>query len=109
MLAAVSVLGTLFAGFAIRAAQVTYNNEAPLLAARLRRFIVVIAVLGLVLVAIGLLDGQLERSRDVRGVSGDLLRRSCGTGAAVVAAALNPCRALPHPTARSVPGHHQTL
>jgi len=58
VLAALATLGTLLAGFAIRATQVTYPHEAPLLAGRLRRFIVVIAALGLVLVGVGLLPGQ---------------------------------------------------
>jgi hypothetical protein len=58
VLAALATLGTLFAGFAIRATQVTYPHEAPLLAGRLRRFILGIAALGLVLVGVGLLPGQ---------------------------------------------------
>lgn len=58
VLAAVATLGTLLAGFASKAAAVTYDHEAPVLAARLRRFVVVIAVLGLVLLGVGLLPGQ---------------------------------------------------
>jgi hypothetical protein len=58
ILAAMATLGTLLAGFAIQAAEVTYLGDAPLFAARLRRLIVVIAVLGAALVAVGFLPGQ---------------------------------------------------
>lgn len=58
VLAGLATLGTLLAGFASQVAAVTYEPEATVLAARLRRFIRVIAVLGLVLVGVGLLPGQ---------------------------------------------------
>jgi hypothetical protein len=58
VLATAATLGTLVAGFALRAAEVSYHDDAPLLAARLRRFIVAIAALGLVLVGVGFLPGQ---------------------------------------------------
>jgi hypothetical protein len=58
ILAAMATLGTLLAGFAIQAAEVTYLGDATPLAARLRRLIVAIAALGVALVAVGWFPGH---------------------------------------------------
>jgi hypothetical protein len=53
-----TVLGSYVVGFALRASGPRHGDEAPELAARLRRLVVAITVLGVVLLAVGSLPGQ---------------------------------------------------
>ena len=71
-----SVLGSYVLGFAVQATEASRDTAAPELAARLRRLVVGIAVLGAALLAVGFLPGQ-RVYHDANHCVGATLATSC--------------------------------